>query len=265
MISTKKIALALLIFSFCSISAFSEVRSASKINKIEKEIKKLELNAKKAKRASEKNKINNKISVLKSEIEEIRLSDVQPGPAPVAVDPRLVPKSYGLDSIKKPVVKKEKKIQLEKNTPKRLLKPRMEMGFGFGVLGGIYGGVLEIKSNYIFGSDNLSSKAGLMYAQGEDLNKQARKNLLLFYDGIYNFDPYMGKGIKSYIGGGINYLAYTTGKVSGTFGGEVYLGFENKIGNTDFVYLELGYGAIRTGFSPSFKGANALLGVRSKF
>ena len=97
--------------------------------------------------------------------------------------------------------------------------------------------------------------------QGEDSDKITRKHALLVIDGIYRLNPPATRGIRSYIGLGINYDVYTTGQKSGSFGGQAYYGMEGNFGPGQ-LFAEFGYGTIRTGFSPDYAGLGAVLGYR---
>jgi hypothetical protein len=139
--------------------------------------------------------------------------------------------------------------------PGKLSSP-YEFGISLGLLAGIPGGSVEFKWNQL--------KTGVMYAQGKDLDGNERKNALVFVDGIYRFSSPVKRDNGVYLGGGLNCLVYTTGQVQGGVGAEIYLGIDSIIGKTESVYVELGYGVIRTGFSPTINGLNAVLGYRTK-
>jgi hypothetical protein len=145
----------------------------------------------------------------------------------------------------------------------RLYSP-FEFGISLGLLAGIPGASVEYKWNQPLEIDPFSLKAGVMYAQGKDPAGAERKNALVFLDGIYRFSSPVKRDNGVYLGGGLNYLAYTTGQVQGAVGGEIYIGIDSLIRKTESVYVELGYGLIRTGFSPDFNGWNAMIGYRTK-
>jgi hypothetical protein len=130
-----------------------------------------------------------------------------------------------------------------------------EAGLAAGLFAGIPSVAGEVRFHKILGIDGTALKAGLRFAEGKDANETARKNGLIFADGIFNLNR--GPGAVFYLGGGLNYLAYTTGQSSGTVGGEAYLGVQEGS-----FYAEAGYAAIRTGFSPSYKGLDLNLGFK---
>lgn len=144
-----------------------------------------------------------------------------------------------------------------------LLHP-LEFGFSAGLLAGIPGAYAELRWNNPFTLEFASIKTGVMYADGKDTSGTERKHFLIFTDGVYRFVAASADNIGTYIGGGINYLAMTSGRVSGTVGGEVYLGLESKMSKGEYLYVEMGYGAVRTGFSPTYKGLGATVGFRAK-
>jgi hypothetical protein len=130
-----------------------------------------------------------------------------------------------------------------------------ELGLAAGLFANIPSVAGEVRFHKFLGIDGTAVKAGLRYAQGKDANGTDRKSALVFADGIINLNG--GPGAIFYLGGGLNYLAYTTGQTNGTAGGEVYLGVQEGA-----CYGEAGYGAIRTGFSPSYKGLDLNMGFK---
>jgi hypothetical protein len=154
------------------------------------------------------------------------------------------------------------KPPVEKPRP-RFVSP-LEFGISLGLLANIPGAYLELRWHNPLDLDYVSAKTGVMYAQGKDSAGTERKHALLFVDGIYKMNPFAGEGVGTYIGGGLNYLVLTTGRVAGSIGAEAYLGLESRVGRAEVMYVELGYGAIRTGFSPSYKGLNATVGYRTR-
>ena len=99
------------------------------------------------------------------------------------------------------------------------------------------------------------------YARGNDKDGTLRKHALIVLDWIYRLNPPHTQGVKSYFGLGLNYDVYTTGKVGGSLGGQGFYGVEGEAGEGN-LYAEVGYGAIRTGFSPAYVGLMAVLGYR---
>lgn len=128
-----------------------------------------------------------------------------------------------------------------------------------GLAGGLFANLPSVAGEVLFhkilGISGTGIKAGLRYAQGDDADNAFRKYALVFADGIINLNG--GPGAICYLGGGLNYLAYTTGQKPGTVGGEAYLGIREG-----GLYGEVGYSEIRTGFSPSAKGLTLNLGFK---
>jgi hypothetical protein len=117
---------------------------------------------------------------------------------------------------------------------------RADMIFGDGIgLGSLLG----------MGPDAINWKIGLGGAMGNDINGLNRKAIPLFIDGIINIPADLLGGVQSYIGGGLNYNLYGSGRVSGTYGGEVYLGMKGDIGLGGNSYIEVTWSDIRSGTS----------------
>jgi hypothetical protein len=142
--------------------------------------------------------------------------------------------------------------------------PPLEMGLSGGLLAGIPGGYLEFRWNGPLSMEQLSIKTGAAYAQGKDTDGVDRKHALLFADGILHALPLGSEGVDAYLGGGLNYLVKTSGQVSGAVAGEIYVGLDSRLDRGGSIYAELGWGAIRTGFSPTYKGLNVTLGIKGK-
>ena len=61
-------------------------------------------------------------------------------------------------------------------------------------------------------------------------------------------------GIDSYVGGGLNYTLYGTGKTSGPYGIQAYVGIMGDLGlGLGKTALEIGYDVVRAGGSTDFK------------
>ncbi len=111
---------------------------------------------------------------------------------------------------------------------------------------------------YIIGPARTTCRvaAGLAQSVGMD-----RKYLPLYFDLIFNFPPGIITGTQNYVGAGLNYSVLTTGKKQGSIGGELFYGVEGE-GFGGKVFGEVGYGMLRTGFSPSQRGVILLVGYR---
>jgi hypothetical protein len=135
------------------------------------------------------------------------------------------------------------------------------VGLSAGYFGGIPSMAAEIWFRDIFDTAKLNLRTGARYAQGADADNVTRKNALVFLDGIFFLHD--ETNLKTYLGGGLNFLAYTTGQKSGSVGGELYLGLEAGSWHSGSFYVEAGYGDIRTGFSPSLKGLTVAIGYKT--
>lgn len=150
-----------------------------------------------------------------------------------------------------------------KPKPEKLrVQPALEAGLSGGFFASIPAAVADLRWHNIMEIERVSARTGVIYAQGEDSNKTLRKHALLFLDGIYRLDSMAMKGAGTYVGVGVNYLVYTSGKVSGIWAGQMYVGLDSRISKKEVLYVELGYGYIRTGFSPTYRGLNATIGYR---
>ena len=145
----------------------------------------------------------------------------------------------------------------------RVKEARQSVAYGIagGYIANIPGVLLELRFFEPLELTATSLRIGAVYAQGEDSDKITRKHALLVIDGIYRLNPPATKGVRSYIGLGINYNIYTTGQKTGSLGGQAYYGMEGNFGAGQ-LFAEFGYGTIRTGFSPDYAGLSAVLGYR---
>lgn len=155
--------------------------------------------------------------------------------------------------------------------PKPIPKPRMrqplkprspQVGLSAGYIGSIPGVLGEFRFSEPFDLVATSLRIGAAYAQGEDSDGTLRKHALIVLDGIYRLNPPHTPGLRSYFGLGFNYDAYTTGKKSGDLGGHAFYGVEGGRYWGGQMFFEIGYGVIRTGFSPNYTGLTALLGYK---
>jgi hypothetical protein len=96
--------------------------------------------------------------------------------------------------------------------------------------------------------DAVSWKIGLGGAlASKDINDNERKAIPLFIDGVLAIPADVMGGIDSYVGGGVNYVLYGSGKEAGSYGGQVYYGIKGDIGLGGDSYAELAYSIIRSG------------------
>jgi hypothetical protein len=142
----------------------------------------------------------------------------------------------------------------------------LDLAVSVGIHSGIGALLIDQKWSQPLGVKDSALKTGIAYALGKDQDRVERNNYLVYVDGIYML-PFIINGYgdnKPYLGGGLNYLVLTSGSKSGTVGGEAYLGIESHLQNWDKHYAEVGYSAIRTGFSPTYKGLYFTVGYRKK-
>ena len=95
--------------------------------------------------------------------------------------------------------------------------------------------------------DAVAWKLGLGGAMGKDINDVEKKAIPLFIDGIINIPADVMGGVESYVGGGLNYVVYGSGKEAGSYGGQIYYGIQGDIGLGGDSYAELAYSIIRSG------------------
>lgn len=138
-----------------------------------------------------------------------------------------------------------------------------EGGLAAGVFSNMPSGAFEIWFHKILGMESTGLKTGIRYAQGQDLAGTMRKNVLISADLILELNS--GPGAVFYIGGGPNYVIYTTGNTSGAIGSELYLGVQEGSFRYGSLYAEAGYSDIETGFSPTQKGLMLNIGFKSVF
>ncbi|MBI5400462.1 hypothetical protein HZB07_07685 [Candidatus Saganbacteria bacterium] len=138
---------------------------------------------------------------------------------------------------------------------------RGEAGIIAGMFGGATGifGELRLPLRYVFGPATTSYRVGGGLTQNADDN---RRYVTVDFDGIINYPAGWLSGVDNYLGAGINYVVLTSGRIAGTFGGEVFYGVESR-GFGGKLFAELGYGILRSGVSPSLKGTTVLLGYRA--
>lgn len=162
----------------------------------------------------------------------------------------------------KTVVVPAKGVGVKKAAPKG---PRSynEVELGLGYMAAIPAISGAIRFNNPMGMFSSALKVGVAYAVGEDSASTSRKHALIFVDGIYNMAPLFGPGIKPYVGIGLNLDAYTTGRKTGAVAGQTYFGLQGRMSKDNSAYLEVGYGYIRTGFSPQYSGLHTIVGVKT--
>jgi len=177
---------------------------------------------------------------------------------PTIIAPRVIERPLIVPAPIRPLQNVEPTIAAPPGQPRKV----SQIGIAGGYFGGIPAVVGEVRWFEPWGLSSTSLRLGAAYAQGNDPNSITRKHALVMVDGIYHLNPVNTPGVNPYLGAGVNYDAYTTGRVSGSIGGEVYFGLEAGTLDSGQVFLELGYGKIRTGFGPSTSGVNLTAGFR---
>ncbi|MBU0672921.1 MAG: hypothetical protein KJ732_07845 [Candidatus Margulisbacteria bacterium] len=148
-------------------------------------------------------------------------------------------------------------------TQGQMLRQRSpQVGVSAGYLAGIPGAVAEVRFHDPFDMVRTSIRFGAGYAQGDDTAGTLRKHALVIVDGIYRLNPPQAEGLRSYIGLGLNYNVYTTGRVSGAAGYQAFYGIEGGRPDGGQMFFEVGYGSIQTGFSPDYTGLTAQVGYK---
>lgn len=106
--------------------------------------------------------------------------------------------------------------------------------------------MLGIGSLIGLSNDSVKYRVGLGAFYGADNYNRRIQALPLYVDGVLNMPAEWMGGIESYVGGGLNYVLYGSGKTTGTYGVQAYIGMKSDLGlglgKTNF---ELGYGIIR--------------------
>lgn len=156
----------------------------------------------------------------------------------------------------------ETKVEADELPEKLEFQPqfKFEIGASSGLLAGAtaFLGEARIPLRYVYGPATSSFRVALGYAQSKD---GTRRYIPLQLDGILNFPPGIISGIENYLGMGLNYVLLTSGRTAGTIGGEVFYGVESE-GFGGKLFGEMGYGMLRTGFSPMHNGVSLLIGYR---
>ncbi len=146
---------------------------------------------------------------------------------------------------------------LTKNADK---KPHIEIGGRAGLFAAATGifGELRFPLLRVIGPATTSLRLSCGFVQGESAS---RRFVPVCFDGMLNFPAGYITGVENYLGGGINYLALTNGRVPGSFGGEVFYGVEGS-GFGGKLFGEIGSSFMRTGFSAAQKGTSLMVGYR---
>ncbi|MDD5594157.1 MAG: hypothetical protein PHG97_05415 [Candidatus Margulisbacteria bacterium] len=154
----------------------------------------------------------------------------------------------------------EETVSTESGRERRKIGIRTEIGVVGGFFAGTTGllGEVRVPLNVILGpaATALRASGGLAQTISTD-----RRFVPLNLDLIFNFPPGWFSGVENYVGAGLNYVVLTTGQKQGTVGGELFYGIQSE-GFGGIVFGEMGFGILRTGFSPSSKGVTIMVGFR---
>jgi len=119
--------------------------------------------------------------------------------------------------------------------------------------------MLGLASMVGLSADALKYKVGLGGVYGTDNNNVLIKAIPLYVDAVLTLPQMGGMGNNFYVGGGVNYTLYGSGRTSGPYGVQAYAGFLTDLGiglgKTGF---ELGYSIVRAGGSPALVSAKGL-------
>ncbi len=137
---------------------------------------------------------------------------------------------------------------------------RFEIGATAGLFAGATGmlGEIRIPANYVLGPATSTLRIAGGLVQSED---ESRRYAPVHIDGVLNFPPGWFTGVENYLGAGLNYVVLTSGGKQGTVGGEIFYGIEGA-GFGGKLFGEMGWGVLRTGFTPSHKGTTIMIGYR---
>lgn len=119
-------------------------------------------------------------------------------------------------------------------------------------------GEIRFSLPFIFGPATTSLRLAGGLAQSDDTS---RRYVPIMVDWIFNLPAGWFTGVENYVGLGLNYVVLTSGWVPGSVGGQVCYGVQSK-GFGGQLFGEMGYGILRTGFTPAHKGATVLFGYR---
>jgi hypothetical protein len=222
-------------------SSSSTENGQAEIAKVKAEINRLTLAIQKARVSAKKNQLR---KLRQAQYDRLRELTAAAEPTGKTIGEELVtPEAYNV-------------------TPEALAEKRFRFDLGgtVGVFCGAVGinGEVRFPLRFVVGP----ARASLRFSTGFEQSKDSsRRYVPVCFDGILNFPPGWFTGVENYLGAGLNYVALTSGRVSGTVGGQIFYGVESD-GFGGRVFGEIGYGYLRTGFDPSHKGLTVMAGFR---
>ena len=238
-------------------------KQKKQLAKLGNDVNRLQKRLKSAKNKQLKSDIKDKISLEQAQIKRIKQKlypkTVMPKKVGVAT-PEALPGSELLGTLE--AGGEEVGVSLEAESKTRISTGGLwyEVGGSTGFFAGTtaFLGEIRVPLRLIFGPATTAVRLATGLAQN---NEGDRRLVPVNLDLIFNFPPGWFTGVENYIGAGLNYVALTTGRKQGTVGGEAFYGIVSD-GFGGIVYGEVGYAIMRTGFSPSYKGATVLVGYR---
>jgi len=195
--------------------------------------------------------IMDKIDMFQGQINKIeRQLYPKPAPQPKVFIPKVVPIAE--------VITEEAAVREEEKTIKRGFYHEVGGAYGFFAGATAFLGEVRFPVRLVLGPATTSFRVSTGLAQSSDASQ---RYVPVNFDLIFNFPAGWFTGVNNYIGAGLNYVVLTSEQKSGTVGGEIFYGVESD-GFGGIVFGEIGYAYLRTGFSPSHKGLNCLVGFR---
>jgi hypothetical protein len=232
----------------------------SKINtqiiKLQKEVGRLNKKLAATKPKKDRGIIIDKIDANKSKLNKLK-QQINPKPAVKR------PPSPTFEAFPEATLEAEEKTGISSEAESRVRfysRSKSEVGGVAGFFGGATAFLGEIRFSLgrVLGPATLSLRASTGLAQSKEMD---RRFVPLNLDLLFSFPPGWFSGVENYLGVGLNYLVLTTGRRSGTVGGEAFYGIQSE-GFGGMVFGEIGYAIMRTGFSASYKGVSVLAGYR---
>lgn len=135
-----------------------------------------------------------------------------------------------------------------------------KIGFSAGYIAGVPAVMADFRFFEPFDILSTNARTGVAYAQGVDSAGIERTHFLIIVDGIYRLSAQPAPGLRAYAGLGVNYNAATSDRKTGAIGGQFFYGVEGGRPEEGQTIFEIGYGTIRTGFSPDYMGLTILFG-----
>lgn len=222
----------------------------ARIVKLQREITRLKKKANQQKDKKKRIEVYKIIGGYEAEVGKLERRLKPKVPQPVQVEaPPAIPEAIEII----PEVEEKKVVEI----PRRL-------GFEVGGVAGLFSGASALMGearfplHFIFGPATTLFRVSTGLAQSRDAD---RRYVPVNIDLVFNFPPGWFTGVENYLGAGLNYVVLTSGRVSGTIGGQLFYGVQSE-GFGGVVFGEMGYGMLCTGFAASHKGTTIMVGYR---